>query len=104
MYHLLGSPRAEEQAAQDGIQGRMTDRQELSLLLEIIKDAVDSYIETLSHQSLVRYKLPPVSIQYFKAGVDWKCFAADFKDMMRLADLKSSHQLVHLKQAVPEEP
>ena len=31
------------------------------------------------------------------------CFIADFKDTMRLADLKPSHQLAHFKQSVPEE-
>ena len=33
----------------------------------------------------------------------WHCFVADFKDIMRLAGLKPSHQLANLKQAVPEE-
>ena len=80
------------------------DEPELSLGLETVKNAVDSSMEALSHQSSSWYKLPAVSVPRVKAGGDWRCFVSDFKDMMRLADLKLSHQLTHLKLAMPEEP
>ena len=70
----------------------------LSLGLEGVKDAVDCYMEALSRQSSSRYKIPK-----YKTGGNWRCFMADFKDIMMLADLRPSHQLAHLKQAVPEE-
>ena len=41
------TPRAEEQTAQDEPQGRTRQRQELSLGLEVVKDAVNSYIAVL---------------------------------------------------------
>ena len=70
---------------------------ELSLELGTVKNVVDSHI---SHQSSSRH--PAVLVPRFKVGGDWRYFIADFKDMMRLADLKLSHQLAYLKQAVPE--
>ena len=79
-------------------QDRMTHRQELSLGLDIVKDTVFSYIVALPRQSFLRYKLQAVSIPKFKTGGDWHCFVSDLKDMMRLADIKPSHQLAHPKQ------
>ena len=64
---------------------------------------MDSYREALSHQFSSRYKLLSISVPKFKTSGDLRCFVSDFKDMMRLAALKPSHQLVQLKQAVPEE-
>ena len=76
----------------------------LSHGVEGFKDAIDSYMEALSRQSSSRYKLPTTSkIPKSKAGGNWRRFVSDFKDIMRLPDLKPSHQLAHLNQAVPEE-
>ena len=50
----------------------------------MVKDAVDSKMEALSHQSSSRYILLPASIPKFKVAGDCGCFVADFKEMMRL--------------------
>ena len=71
--------------------------------LETIKMVLDSYSEVVSKATREKYKIPPVAIPKFKTGGDWRCFLAEFKEMVRLADLKPSHQLAYLKQAVPDE-
>ena len=74
-----------------------------SLNLEAIKLVLDSYADVVSRTTKERYKVPPVAIPKFKSGGDWRCFLAEFKEMIKLADLKPSHQLAYLKQAIPEE-
>ena len=50
-----------------------------------------------------RQKIPPVAIPKYKSGADWRCFLAEFRELVRFADLRPSHQLMYLKQAVPDE-
>ena len=71
--------------------------------LDTIRMVVDSYADAMSRTTHDRYKIPAVSIPKFKVGGDWRCFLSEFKDMVRLADLKPSHQMAYLKQAIPEE-
>ena len=98
---VQSSPRLVEKIEQDpGIQ--MTLRHGMSPVLEGIEEVVDSYKKALSRQSYSRYKLPVVEMPKYKTRGDWYYFVAYFKDIMRLANLKLSHQQGHLKQAVPE--
>ena len=69
---------------------RMTEEPELTLGLGTVKNAVDSYMEALSRQSLSRYKLPAVSIPRYKSGGGWRCFIADFKDTQRSQAVSSA--------------
>lgn len=69
----------------------------------LIAGAVDNYMTVLSQRNVGKYRISPVSPPKFKAGGDWRCFLAEFKEMVRLADMRPSHQVSYLKQAVPEE-
>ena len=46
----------------------MTEELELTLGLGTVKNAVNSYMEDLSRQSLSRYKLSAVTVPKFKTG------------------------------------
>ena len=65
------------------------------------REAVDSYVS--SQSTTDRCRVPPMSPPKFEIGGDWRCFLAEFEDMVRLADLQPSHQLAYLKQAIPVE-
>ena len=71
--------------------------------LSLVKLILDSYSDAVSKSSKEKYRVPPVAVPKFKAGGDWRCFLAEFRDLVMLADLKPSQQLLYLKQAVPEE-
>lgn len=50
-----------------------------------------------------RYKVAPVPAPKYAVGGDWRIFLQEFRDMTDLADMKPSHQLAYLKNAVPDE-
>ena len=68
-----------------------------------VERSLERCLQRHSRDMAGRIKLPPVVAPKYKAGGDWKCFLAEFRDMIRLADMKPSHQLAYLKQSVPEE-
>ena len=70
-------------------------------LQETVREAVDSYMQSMS--SLERCRVPPVNPPRYESGGDWRCFLAEFEEMVELADLKPTHQLAYFKQAVPKE-
>ena len=75
-----------------------------SLLPEqTIREAVNSYMENLTHNTVGSFKVPPVEPPKYKVGGDWRCFLEEFREMIELADLRPSHQLAYFKQAVPDE-
>ena len=80
---------------------RTPDRGSERLLYDSVREAVDNYMTTRS--SGERCKVPPVIPPKFVAGGDWRCFLADFEEMVQLADLQPSMQLAYFKQAIPEE-
>ena len=50
-----------------------------------------------------QYRLSPVSVPKFKTGNDWRCFLTEFCEMVELTRMRPTLQLVHLKQAIPED-
>ena len=70
---------------------------------DTVRDQVHSYLEDVSRNMGGRYPVRPVNPPKFSPGGDWRCFLAEFKDMVCLADMKPSHQLAYFKQSVPDE-
>lgn len=70
-------------------------------LHDSVREAVNDYLQAASTTD--RCRLPSVSPPKFEAGGDWRCFLSEFEEMAQLADLKPSHQLAYLKQAIPVE-
>ena len=72
-------------------------------LEDTVMHAVDSYMEARDERTCGKYRVPAATPPTYKKGEDLKCFLSDFQDMVTLADLKPSHQMAYLKQAVPAE-
>ena len=94
----VGTARADSASPDDIVSSTVRQSPEQS-----VREAVESYMEALSQSTEVKCKVPPVDPPKFKIGGDWRCFLAEFKEMVQLADLKPTHQLAYFKRSIPEE-
>ena len=68
-----------------------------------IRNMMNELVETFAQNPLEKCKVPPVNLPKFEIGGDWRCFLADFREMVKLADLRPTHQMAYFKQALPDE-
>ena len=73
--------------------GRLETDTERQTSDKTVREAVESYMDALSRNTAERCKMPPVDPPRYQVGGDWRCFLAEFKEMVQMADLKPSHQL-----------
>jgi len=48
-------------------------------------------------------KYRPLAVPKYAKGGDWRCFVAEFREMVKVAQLNPAQQLIYLRQAVPDE-
>ena len=68
-----------------------------------IRNVMNELADTVAQNSIGKCKVPPVNLPKFEVGGDWRCFLAEFREMVQLADLKPTHQMAYFKQALPGE-
>jgi len=98
MHRELLVPRTDANARRGAGDNRTVDQR-----AETIGYAVDSYLDGMSQSAVGKLRISPVGPPKFEKGGDWRCFLAEFQDVVKLADMRPSHQLAHFKRAVPEE-
>ena len=63
----------------------------------LIHEVVDSYMETLAHGTVGRYRIPSVTPPKFKEGGNWRCFLEEFKEMVKIVDSKTFSKTCYFK-------